>query len=126
MDYIEIQIDEKDFVVINFPKDAVVEQCEGQILYKEKGQTFSNFLPTYHGGYLKLISKIDELTVEQIFDQIHPYNVNQISGKKFIDSFLTPLEFTIDKSLLEHKELSQYKFLDNPYIFKLKLRDPAV
>lgn len=126
MDSISITIDGKDFVIINFPRDTIVEQLEGQIIFKKRGDLSSKAIQNPKDGYLKLISKIDELTVEQIFDQIHPYNVNQISGKKFIDFFLTPLEFTIDKSLLEHKELSQYKFLDNPYIFKLKLRDPAV
>ena len=126
MDSINITIDGKDFVIINFPRDTIVEQLEGQIIFKKRGDLSSKAIQNPKDGYLKLISKIDELTVEQIFDQIHPYYVNQISGKKFIDSFLTPLEFTIDKTLLEHKELSQYKFLDNPYIFKLKLRDPAV
>lgn len=126
MDSISITIDGKDFVIINFPRDTIVEQLEGQIIFKKRGDLSSKAIQNPKDGYLKLISKIDELTVEQIFDQIHPYNVNQISGKKFIDSFLTPLEFAIDKSLLEHKELSQYKFLDNPYIFKLKLRDPTV
>ncbi|MCZ2083283.1 MAG: hypothetical protein LC112_03340 [Flavobacteriales bacterium] len=126
MDSINITIDGKDFVIINFPRDTIVEQLEGQIIFKKREDLSSKAIQNPKDGYLKLIFKIDELTVEQIFDQIHPYYVNQISGKKFIDSFLTPLEFTIDKSLLEHKELSQYKFLDNPYIFKLKLRDPAV
>lgn len=126
MDSINITIDGKDFFIINFPLDTIVEQLEGQIIYKKRGDLFSKSIQNPKDGYLKLISKIDQLTVEQIFDQIQPYNANQITGKKFINSFLTPLEFTIDKSYLEHKELSQYKYLDNPYIFKLKLRDPVV
>ena len=116
MEYIDLNINGKDFVIINFPKDSEVEQFEGSITYKEKGEISSKALPNHKDGYIKLISKISELNIEKIFDEISPYNVNEISGKRFLDSFLNIKGVTIDENL---KELKKYKFLNNPYIFKL-------
>ncbi len=116
MEYIDLNINGKDFIIINFPKNSVVEQSEGDVIYKGQGQISYEILPKHKKGYIKLISKISELDVEKIFNEISPYNVNQISGKRFLDSFFNIKKITIDENL---KELKEYKFLDNPYIFKL-------
>lgn len=116
VEYIDLNINGKDFIIINFPKNSVVEQSEGDVIYKGQGQISYEILPKHKKGYIKLISKISELDVEKIFNEISPYNVNQISGKRFLDSFFNIKKITIDENL---KELKEYKFLDNPYIFKL-------
>ncbi len=38
MKFIELEINGKNFVVINFPKNTEVEQLEGDIIYKLNGQ----------------------------------------------------------------------------------------
>jgi len=119
MEFIELDINGKDFIIVNFPKSCEVEQLGGDIIFKEQSKNSFKKLPPYKRGYLKLISKINELDVEKIFDKISPYNFNNTSGKRFIDNFLNSKGLTIDEDLLEIEELKNYKFLDNPYIFRL-------
>lgn len=119
MELIEFDINGKKFIIVNFPNSPEVEQLEGDIIYKEKDKSTFKKLPTHKKGYLKLISKVNELDIEKIFDEISPYNTNEISGKRFIDSFLNLKGLTIDDDLLNIEKLKDYKFLDNPYIFRL-------
>jgi len=119
MEFIELDINGKDFIIIDFPKSCQVEQLEGDIIFKEQSKSSFKKLVPHKKGYLKLISKINELDVETIFDKISPYNLTNTSGKRFIDYFLNSKGFTIDEDFLEIDVLKNYKFLDNPYIFKL-------
>ena len=119
MDFIELEINSNYFVVIDFPKSFMVEQLGGDIIYKEKNESEYKKLPSHERGYIKLISQIEKLDVEKIFNEISPYNATEISGKRFIDSFLNVKKITIDEDFLNIEGFKDYKLLKNPYIFKL-------
>jgi hypothetical protein len=121
MEYIDLVINGKNFIIINFPKEFEVEQFDNTILYKKQGKDSFKQLTAHKSGNLKLISRVDELDRKTIFNRISHYNSDKISVKRFIDSFLNISKITIDESLLEIEEFKSYKFLNNPYIFKLIL-----
>lgn len=120
MNYIDFKTEKGEFRIIDFPENSIVEQFGGQILYKQPGENFANEYPPLAKGYLELISKISDLNMETIFDKIAPYNFKEIFGKRFIDSFINPNEVTIDEEVNKNPQTKHYKFLANPYIFKIK------